>query len=161
MVILGRPRVYRPAAGTQAREVEPDFDPSTPSGSEESFMLNGIVLSLALAAASPVPPAAADRPISHYLERVVVEPLADNRAVQQPRGDSKKNGAIIGAVIGGVVAGAGIGLLCHAFNDTDEPQCWKATVLWGGIGAGGGAAIGAGIDALFSRRMTFQASVRF
>jgi hypothetical protein len=124
-------------------------------------MLTGLVLSLVVATAPPAPPAAADRPISHYVERVVVEPLPDNRALQQPRGDSKKNGAIIGAVIGGIVSGAGIGLLCHAFNDTGEPQCWKAALLWGGIGAGGGAAIGAGIDALFTRRTTFQASVRF
>ena len=124
-------------------------------------MLTAVALSLILAAASPASPATADRPISRYLERVVVEPPADNPAPQQTRGDSKKNGAIVGAVIGGIAAGTGMGLLCHALNDTDDPQCWKAALLWGGIGAGGGAAIGAGVDALFTRRMTFQATVRF
>jgi hypothetical protein len=82
-------------------------------------------------------------------------------AAQSPGGDPVKNGAIIGAVIGGIASGMFIGLLCHAVNDTDDPICWKATLLYAGIGAGAGAGIGAGVDALFGRRTTFAASVRF
>ena len=122
-------------------------------------MFTGLALSLVLAttAAPPQP-----RPITEYLERSawtstkVPAPVVASRG-----GDPVKNGAIIGAVVGGIVGGVGIGLLCHAVNDTGDPICWKAALLYGGIGAGAGAGIGAGVDALFGRRTTFTASVRF
>ena len=126
-------------------------------------MFTAFALAAALATATPVVPASTDRPITRYLSQSVV--AADPALAPAPRqnrsSDSLKNGAVIGAIIGGIITGTGIGLLCHAFNDTDEPQCWKATLLWAGIGAGGGAAIGAGVDALFTRRFAVRATVRF
>jgi predicted lipid-binding transport protein (Tim44 family) len=122
-------------------------------------MFTGLALSLALATTA-VPPQ--PRPITEYLERAAWTASAlPAPAVASRRGDPLKNGAIIGAVVGGIVGGVGIGLLCHAFNDTGDPICWKATLLYAGIGAGVGAGIGAGVDALFQRRTTFVASVRF
>ena len=125
-------------------------------------MFTAFFVAFALASAGPPPQPAAERPIAQYLERADFAAIPNTRSpVQAKTRDSIKNGAIIGAIVGGIVTGAGIGLLCHAFNDTDEPQCWKATLLWGGIGAAGGAAAGAGVDALFWKRTTITASVRF
>ena len=122
-------------------------------------MFTGLALSLVLATtAAPSQP----RPITEYLERSTWAASAvPAPAVESPGGDPVKNGAIVGAVVGAIVGGTGIGLLCHAVNDTGDPICWKAALLWGGIGAGAGAGIGAGVDALFRRRTTFAASVRF
>lgn len=122
-------------------------------------MFTGLALSLVLAttAAPPQP-----RPITEYLERSAwTSTKVPAPVVEARRGDSVKNGAIIGAIAGGIVGGVGIGLLCHAVNDTDDPMCWKAALLYAGIGAGVGAGIGAGVDALFGRRTIFVASVRF
>jgi hypothetical protein len=122
-------------------------------------MLTGLALSLMLAttAAPPQP-----RPITEYLERSAWTAAMVPAPMVAPRGgDSVRNGAIIGAIVGGIVGGVGIGLLCHAVNDTGDPICWKAALLYGGIGAGAGAGIGAGVDALFGRRTAFTASVRF
>jgi hypothetical protein len=121
-------------------------------------MFTGLALSLVLAttAAPPQP-----RPITEYLERSAWTAAMVPAPVAAPRGDSVKDGAIIGAVVGGIIGGVGIGLLCHAVNDTGDPICWKAALLYAGIGAGAGAGIGAGVDALFGRRATFTASVRF
>jgi hypothetical protein len=70
-----------------------------------------------------------------------------------PGDDSLKNGAIIGGVIGGVALGGFVHFLCNALDDTggDQP-CWGSTLMWAGIGAAGGAALGAGVDALFARQ---------
>ena len=122
-------------------------------------MFTGLALSLILAstAAPPQP-----RPLTEYLERAdwtavtLTAPPGVSRG-----GDPLKNGAVMGAVVGGIIGGAGIGLLCRAVNDTGDPICWKAALLWAGIGAGGGAAIGAGVDALFTRRFSITASVTF
>ena len=127
-------------------------------------MFTGLALIAALGTATPATPATTDRPIARYLSHAIVpsEPAPAPAAARSQSNDSLRNGAIIGAVVGGVVAGTGFGLLCHALSDTDNPQCWKAALLWGGIGAGGGAAIGAGVDALFSRRrLGWSATVRF
>jgi hypothetical protein len=124
-------------------------------------MFTGLALSLLLASAAP-PPQPVERPIAAYLERAAWNAsVLPAPKVEARRGDSLKNGAIIGAIVGGIIGGVGIGLLCHAVNDTGDPICWKAALLYGGIGAGAGAGIGAGVDALFGRRTTFTASVRF
>jgi hypothetical protein len=124
-------------------------------------MFTGLALSLLLASTAP-PPQPVERPIAAYLERASwTASVLPAPAVEARRGDSVKNGAIIGAVVGGIIGGVGIGLLCHAVNDTDDPICWKAALLWGGIGAGAGAGIGAGVDALAVRRPTIRATVRF
>jgi hypothetical protein len=121
-------------------------------------MLTALTLSLALTAAAQSQPQAS--PIADYLEQSTWT-LTTRAQPAQSRGDSVKDGAIIGAVVGGIIGGVGIGLLCHAVNDTGDPICWKAALLYAGIGAGAGAGIGAGVDALFGRRATFTASVRF
>lgn len=102
-------------------------------------------------------------PISHHLAATVFEtqPLPAGAKPAETRSrDSLKNGAIIGAVIGGAATGLFIGYLCHLFNDSDL-QCWKPVALWTGLGAGAGALAGAGVDALFTRRIVARATVRF
>ena len=124
-------------------------------------MFTGLALSLLLASTAP-PAQPVERPIAAYLERASwTASVARAPAVESRGGDPVKNGAIIGAVVGGLIGGVGIGLLCHAVNDTGDPICWKAALLWGGIGAGAGAGVGAGVDALFIRRPTIRATVRF
>jgi len=71
-------------------------------------------------------------------------------AMQSPR-DSLKNGAIIGAVVGGVAMGGFVGWLCHMLKEPGDPSCWKSVGYAGALGAGIGAAGGAGIDALAMR----------
>jgi hypothetical protein len=67
------------------------------------------------------------------------------------RGDSVKNGAIIGAVAGGVVGGIGGWALGSLFvNEGASFAGPFLTVL--ALGAGGGAGIGAGVDALIPGR---------
>ena len=123
-------------------------------------MFTGLALSLVLAAS--VAPQPIERPITEYIERSAwTARMPPAPAVRSRGGDSLKNGAIIGAVVGGIASGTFFGLLCHVVSDTENPNCWKAALLWGGIGAGAGAGIGAGVDALFGRRTTFAASVRF
>ena len=64
----------------------------------------------------------------------------------QARKDSLRNGAIAGGVAGGgamLVWGA---LSCR------ETSCAPDVLLWTALAAGAGAAIGAGLDALFDRR---------
>jgi hypothetical protein len=75
-------------------------------------------------------------------------------AVQSSR-DSVKNGAIIGAVVGFVSLAAPGMWICHMLKEPGDPPCWKGAVTVGAIGAGIGAAAGAGIDALASRDWRF------
>jgi hypothetical protein len=123
-------------------------------------MLTALTLSLALTAAGAQSQPQA-RPIADYLQQSTWTLTAPAPAARSRGGDPVRNGAVIGAIVGGIVGGVGIGLLCHAVNDTGDPICWKAALLYAGIGAGAGAGIGAGVDALFGRRTTFTASVRF
>ena len=83
----------------------------------------------------------------------------------QPR-DSLKNGAIIGAVVGGLAMGVFAGVICYALHEEGNPSCVPGTLMIGALGAGIGAAAGAGIDALATRpptlvRPTMQLKVRF
>ena len=69
--------------------------------------------------------------------------------ISQRRGDSLKNGAIIGAVAGTVY----FLTLAALLRDTDGGDVIVSTAVAGGVlWAGMGAAAGAGIDALISRR---------
>ena len=70
---------------------------------------------------------------------------------QQPSRDSLKNGTIIGAVVGAIALAAPGAFICHMLREPGDPPCWKGVVTVGAIGAGVGAAAGAGIDALFMR----------
>jgi hypothetical protein len=88
-------------------------------------------------------------------ERAVADGLATARpaatAVQR-RDDSIKNGAIIGAIVGAIALGGFVGWLCHMLQEPTDPSCVPPSLLYTGIGAGIGAAAGAGIDALTARQ---------
>jgi hypothetical protein len=78
--------------------------------------------------------------------------VADVLAAEQPRisepRDSVKNGAAIGAIIGGIALGGFVSWLCNALQEPSDPSCLGPSLLYVGVGAGIGAAAGAGIDAL-------------
>jgi hypothetical protein len=80
---------------------------------------------------------------------------------QQPSsGDSLKNGAIIGALIGGAVGAAGGAISSCAVSVLAAPEandCSNNNVILLGtvVGAGAGALLGVGIDALFERAPGF------
>ena len=67
-----------------------------------------------------------------------------------PRRDSVLNGAVIGAVAGGAALAVIGGVICNLLHEEGNPSCWRSTVAVGAIGAGIGAAAGAGVDALMS-----------
>jgi len=73
----------------------------------------------------------------------------DVTTIAQRRGDSLRNGALIGAAAGTAYFLTGIALL----NDSDGGDVIvPAAVAWGVCFAGIGAAAGAGIDAMIARR---------
>jgi hypothetical protein len=119
-----------------------------------ALTLTGI-LSAAPAAAhnktSPVtPPARAT--LAAQVEHAGAE-VAANLALRQPGDDSLKNGAIIGGVVVGVGMGAFLYTLCRALDDTGgDANCAGPAVMWGAIFGAGGAAVGAGVDALFDQK---------
>jgi hypothetical protein len=83
-------------------------------------------------------------------ERAVADALAAEQPAMRERRDSVKNGTLIGAVIGGIALGGFVGWLCKALQEPGDPSCLGPSLLYTGVGAGIGAAGGAGIDALFS-----------
>ena len=127
-------------------------------------MLTTLVLSAALVTAQPgLASHPSDAPIARHLEQTVFEPAPAAfalRYTQTGSRDSRKNGAAVGAVVGGAITGLGIGWLCHAFNDSDFP-CWQPVLLWTALGAGAGALVGAGVDALVQRRISVRGTVTF
>lgn len=64
--------------------------------------------------------------------------------------DSLKNGTITGAVIGGLATAVFVGTLCKALQEPSDPSCWPGVLRISALGAGIGAAAGAGIDAMIS-----------
>lgn len=93
------------------------------------------------------PPASETR----LADRAVRADGRDTATARQRSNDSVLNGAIIGAIAGGLALGGFAGIICHALHEEGNPSCWPGTLAIAGIGAAGGAAIGAGIDALASR----------
>jgi hypothetical protein len=77
---------------------------------------------------------------------------ASAAALSQRGGDSLKNGAIIGGVVAGVASAVVLGYFCHIFNETGDPICVKQVAWRSAIAALGGAAIGAGIDAMIDHK---------
>lgn len=74
----------------------------------------------------------------------------DVRSVRMRKEDSVANGALIGAAVGG-------GLTSLAFLDNechDDPACYRATAIYGGIGAIAGAIV----DALIHRSVVVYAA---
>ncbi len=69
------------------------------------------------------------------------------------RRDPLKNGAVIGAIAGGLTGAALWGLGCAATSGlgTEEDTCTGAMLVGGAVGAGLGAVIGLGIDAMFEQ----------
>ena len=122
-----------------------------------------LTLTASLAGPAPAPSAAPPAPVPLIVQasRLAAEAVpaaparlstAAARGAQPPGGDSLRNGAITGAVIGGVALGGFVGYLCYMLDETEgHGDCVKAALLWGGIGAAGGAALGVGVDALFDR----------
>jgi hypothetical protein len=106
---------------------------------------------------------AAQRPPSRLIisDRAIAMALEKHPpAITIQSRDSVKNGAILGAVIGAVALAAPGAWICHMLREPGDPPCWKGVVTVGAIGAGIGAAAGAGVDALFVReqRRLIQAS---
>ena len=90
------------------------------------------------------------------------EVTATRVARMPPGGDSLKNGAIVGGVIAAAAGGGFIYYLCRALDDTGGNQeCAGAALVAAGVAGLGGAAIGAGIDALFARAPALRMRVRF
>ena len=82
-------------------------------------------------------------------ERAIAAGIAATAPPAPPPGrDSLKNGAIIGAIVGAAVFGGYVTFLCNMLQEPSGPSCLGSSLLAIGIGAGIGAAGGAGIDAL-------------
>jgi hypothetical protein len=119
----------------------------------ESLALAAVLGFLGAEPVGPPSPTSIERPISEYLNRSedwpVVEETRPASFQGAARRDSLKNGALAGALIAGIGTGAFIGWLCANISEEGDGPCWKPTLVWAGIGAGAGALLGAGIDALF------------
>lgn len=113
--------------------------------------LLALTLTATLSTPAPAPPVPPSSLLSQAVTLAMSPPAP--AAATPPGGDSLKNGAIAGAITGGLAMGGFVGLLCYAMDDSPgKGDCVAATALWTGIGAAGGAALGAGVDALFERR---------
>jgi hypothetical protein len=89
--------------------------------------------------------------------RIISAPVAITEASAAPNslrqgGDSLMNGAIIGGVVAGVASAVVLGYFCHIFNETGDPICVKQVAWRSAVAALGGAAIGAGIDAMIDHK---------
>ena len=125
-------------------------------------MMSTLGLTVALAIAPVRAPGAIDGPISRHLEHTSFAPVpGEARVAPAASRDPLNNGAKIGAIIGGVVSGVAIAYLCGTFNDDDNLPCWQPVLLWTAIGAGAGALAGAGVDALFDRRVAARWTIKF
>jgi hypothetical protein len=119
---------------------------------------------LVIAALAAPPPAAvnADRPITRHVQQSVFTDASRAPSFKlDTDSDPVKNGAIIGAVVGAAVAAVGLGTICYLMHEPGTRPCWKDVLPWTVAGAGAGALAGAGVDAMFQRRFTVAASVRF
>ena len=118
-----------------------------------------VLSSLTLVAAISVPAAAAEAvngrgPLARAVQMTSEIPASAPTAarVPQPARDPLKNGAIIGAVAGGL-SFAVIGSFACALGDVygGESDCAGPLIVFTAAGAGLGALIGVGVDALFER----------
>ena len=108
------------------------------------------LIALTLSTALSNAPAPQPAPAPALLTQV--ERIADGAALQGSRfargGDSLTNGAVTGGLVAGVTTAVVLGYLCHVFNDSGHPICVKQVAWRTAIAVAGGAAIGAGIDAM-------------
>jgi hypothetical protein len=77
------------------------------------------------------------------------------------RGDSLKNGTAVGAILGGAGAFAFGMWLCNNLKEEGDPPCWKGSLVLGAAGAGGGALLGAGVDAALTQRTAVRFRIRW
>lgn len=86
-------------------------------------------------------------------ERALTPAFVDARRdmLLQDRPDSIKNGAIIGALVGAAALGGFGAWICHTLHEPSDPPCLPDVLKVAAIGAGIGAAGGAGIDAMLAR----------
>ena len=85
-------------------------------------------------------------------EHAIASGLASAAAAQRLKSrDTVVNGVVIGAIVGGISAAVFGGFLCHALAEEGDPPCWRSLGPVLALGAGAGAAIGAGVDVLHSR----------
>lgn len=111
-------------------------------------------MTLAASVAIPAPMDGPKSPATPGLAAQVTALASAVPAVAQ-RGDkdSLKNGAIIGGVVGAAAMGGFIYTLCRAMDDTGgQTNCGGPALIWGGIAGAAGAAVGAGVDALFDQQ---------
>ncbi len=113
-------------------------------------LLGFIASFLLVAATASAQTPSIDRPISTAMEASVAALAQAPAPVNGGTRDSVKEGLVIGAVAGGVAAGLFGTVLCHALKEPGDPSCWTGVLTIGALGAGIGAAAGAGIDALLS-----------
>lgn len=133
--------------------------------------LIALTLTSSLAASPAASPAAKPMPkatlvaqveaLKDYRPASLARPEVTATAMARQDRDSLKNGAIIGGAIAGAAMGTFVYVLCQAMDDTaGGANCAGPAAIWGGIAAAGGAAVGAGVDALFERK-TFRVGFRF
>jgi hypothetical protein len=85
-------------------------------------------------------------------EHAIAAALAGHPPAQPGRArDSVANGMLIGGLLVGIGVAATGGWVCYALKEPDDPSCWPGIARVGVIGFGIGAAIGAGIDLMFTR----------
>ena len=95
-----------------------------------------------------------------YAKKYAATPLSSALAAAA-RGDSLKNGAAVGAILGGAGAFVFGMWLCNNLSEEGDPPCWKGSLVLGAAGAGGGALLGAGVDAALNRRRVVRFTLRF
>lgn len=74
--------------------------------------------------------------------------------------DSLRNGTLIGAIIGGATLAVMTTYLCVNVGEEGDPPCWQGVLVVSAVGAGIGAAAGAGIDAMLSQSSPGPAATR-
>jgi hypothetical protein len=110
-------------------------------------MTNILALTIAAALAQPAPPQprpALSVQMTQIAAKTHLAAPVGTPAVQAKR-DSLWNGALTGGIIGGVAMAA------YGSRTCEDQTCIAPVALWSAIAAGAGAAIGAGVDALFRR----------
>jgi hypothetical protein len=104
-------------------------------------------------------------PSVHAQSRTNRPPLPTPLTAITPRtsgNDSLKNGSVFGAIVGAATAFAFGKSLCHAIREEGDPSCLRPALVLTAPGAAGGAAAGAGIDALLDGgRPVVRFTVRF
>jgi hypothetical protein len=123
-------------------------DRPTRSDSVKLFAVLAVLSLLAAPAAAQTPPA--DAPRTGILREAIAAAGAAQAPAASPRRDSVLNGAVIGAVAGGAALAVIGGVICNLLHEEGNPPCWRGTLAVGAVGAGIGAAAGAGIDAMIS-----------